>query len=60
MRYGANTAAVAVNVPLAMLFERARPDELMVTAQVFDYQARLKSYELPMEAVRQTKPGPAS
>jgi alkanesulfonate monooxygenase SsuD/methylene tetrahydromethanopterin reductase-like flavin-dependent oxidoreductase (luciferase family) len=33
--------------------ERARPDELMVTAQVYDHQARLRSYELLMEAVRQ-------
>jgi alkanesulfonate monooxygenase SsuD/methylene tetrahydromethanopterin reductase-like flavin-dependent oxidoreductase (luciferase family) len=33
--------------------ERTRPDELMVTAQVFDHQARLKSFELLMEAVRE-------
>jgi luciferase family oxidoreductase group 1 len=33
--------------------ERARPDELMVTAQVFDHQARLRSYELLMQAVQQ-------
>jgi alkanesulfonate monooxygenase SsuD/methylene tetrahydromethanopterin reductase-like flavin-dependent oxidoreductase (luciferase family) len=32
---------------------RARPDELIVTAQVYDHQARLRSYELLMEAVRQ-------
>ena len=34
--------------------DRTKPDELMVTAQVFDHQARLRSYELLMEAVRQT------
>ena len=34
------------------------PDELMVTAQVFDHQARLRSYELLMEAVRQPEPVP--
>ena len=33
--------------------DRTRPDELMVTAQVFDHQARLKSFELLMEAVRE-------
>lgn len=33
--------------------ERYKPDELMVTAQIHDHQARLRSYELLMEAVRQ-------
>jgi luciferase family oxidoreductase group 1 len=33
--------------------DRYKPDELMVTAQIYDHQARLKSYELLMEAVRQ-------
>ena len=33
--------------------DRYRPDELMVTAQIHDHQARLKSYLLLMEAVRQ-------
>ena len=33
--------------------ERTQPDELMVTAQVFDHQARLRSYALLMEAVCQ-------
>jgi len=33
--------------------DRSKPNELMVTAQVFDHQARLRSYELLMEAVRQ-------
>ena len=32
--------------------ERTKPDELIVTAQIFDHQARLRSYELLMEAVR--------
>ncbi len=36
--------------------ERTQPDELMVTAQVFDHQARLKSYELLMQAVRAPSP----
>jgi luciferase family oxidoreductase group 1 len=38
---------------------RTKPDELIVTAQAFDHQARLKSYELLMEAVRQPEPAPA-
>jgi hypothetical protein len=33
--------------------DRTGPDELMVTAQLFDHQARLKSFELLMEAVRE-------
>jgi luciferase family oxidoreductase group 1 len=36
--------------------ERTKPDELMVTAQVFDHQARLKSYELLMQAVQAPSP----
>jgi luciferase family oxidoreductase group 1 len=36
--------------------ERTRPDELMITAQIFDHQARLRSYELLMEAVRRPQP----
>jgi len=38
---------------LQQFVDRTTPDELMVTAQVFDHQARLRSYELLMEAVRQ-------
>jgi luciferase family oxidoreductase group 1 len=38
---------------LQQFVDRTRPDELMVTAQIFDHQARLRSYELLMEAVRQ-------
>ena len=39
--------------------DRTKPDELMVTAQVFDHQARLRSYKLLMEAVRHTEPAVA-
>ena len=38
--------------------ERTTPDELIVTAQVYDHQARLRSYQLFMEAVRQPEPAP--
>jgi luciferase family oxidoreductase group 1 len=36
--------------------ERYKPDELMVTAQIYDHQSRLNSYRLLMEAVRQSEP----
>jgi luciferase family oxidoreductase group 1 len=39
---------------------RTKPDELIVTAQVYDHQARLRSYELLMEAVRQPEPASAT
>ena len=35
---------------------RTGADELMVTSQIFDPQARIRSYELLMEAVRQPEP----
>jgi luciferase family oxidoreductase group 1 len=38
---------------------RTKPDELIVTSQVYDHRARLKSYELLMEAVRQPQPASA-
>ena len=40
--------------------KRTRPDELIVTAQVYDHSARLHSYELLMEAVRQREPVPST
>ena len=33
---------------------RTAPDELIVTAQVYDHQARLRSYEILMQAAKQT------
>jgi luciferase family oxidoreductase group 1 len=41
---------------LAEFVERTKPDELMVTAQVYDHQARLKSFELLMQSVSQPAP----
>ncbi len=38
---------------------RTKADELIVTAQVYDHQARLRSYELLMHAVRQLDAVPA-
>jgi luciferase family oxidoreductase group 1 len=34
--------------------ERAKPDELMVTAQIYDHGARLRSYDLLSQAVSQS------
>jgi luciferase family oxidoreductase group 1 len=45
---------------LRQFVDRTKPDELMVTAQVFDHGARLRSYELLMEAVRQPSDTSAS
>ena len=39
--------------------QRTKPDELIVTAQIYDHQARLRSYELLMQAVRKPEPAPA-
>ena len=36
--------------------DRTKPDELMVTSQVYDHQARLRSFELLMQAVSQPTP----
>ena len=33
---------------------RTKPDEVIVTAQIYDHQARLRSYELLIETVRQS------
>ena len=41
---------------VSAFIDRHKPDELMVTAQIYDHQARLRSYELLMEAVRQSEP----
>jgi luciferase family oxidoreductase group 1 len=40
--------------------DRTTPDELIVTAQVYDHHARLRSYQLLMEAVRQPEPAQTS
>ena len=41
---------------LEQFVERTKPDELIVTAQIYDHEARLKSYRLLMESVRQPEP----
>jgi len=39
--------------------KRTGADELMITSQIFDSTARVRSYELLMDAVRQPEPSPA-
>ncbi|WP_341632931.1 LLM class flavin-dependent oxidoreductase [Sphingomonas agri] len=43
---------------LKEFIDRTRPDELMVTAQVYDHGARLRSYELLMERVSRLAESP--
>jgi luciferase family oxidoreductase group 1 len=44
---------------VATFVDRYKADELIVTAQIYDHRARLRSYELLMQAVRQSEPIPA-
>jgi len=53
-------SVASARAQLAEFVDRAKPDELMVTAQLFDHQARLRSYALLMEAARQPEPALAS
>lgn len=41
-----------VRAPLQSLLNAVQPDEIIVSGHIFDQQARLRSYELLMEAVR--------
>jgi luciferase family oxidoreductase group 1 len=45
---------------LRQFIDRAQPDELMVTAQIYDHKSRLRSYELLMEAARRPEVTTAS
>jgi luciferase family oxidoreductase group 1 len=40
-----------VRTEVTDFIERTRPDELMITSQIYDHAARVRSYELLMEAV---------
>jgi hypothetical protein len=42
----ATGARETVRKVLLAFIERTRPDELMITAQIFDHAARLHSYEI--------------
>ncbi|KRB07223.1 LLM class flavin-dependent oxidoreductase [Lysobacter sp. Root690] len=44
--------AVEVRDGIAAFIERHRPDELMITANVFEHGARLRSFELAAQALR--------
>ena len=56
---GRRSAALVLLAPsglvrdgLAAFVERTGADELMVTSQIFDHAARLRSYEIAAEALR--------
>ena len=42
-------APETVRSALHAFIERTRPDELMITSQIFDHAARLHSYEIAAE-----------
>jgi alkanesulfonate monooxygenase SsuD/methylene tetrahydromethanopterin reductase-like flavin-dependent oxidoreductase (luciferase family) len=48
-------APATVQRGLEAFVERHRPDELMVTANVFEHAARLRSFELVAGALRQLR-----
>jgi alkanesulfonate monooxygenase SsuD/methylene tetrahydromethanopterin reductase-like flavin-dependent oxidoreductase (luciferase family) len=40
-----------VRTSLASFIDRTRPDELMLTSQIFDHAARLRSYEIAADVL---------
>lgn len=42
----------SVRAPLQSLINAVKPDEIIVSGHIFDHEARLRSYELLMEVVR--------
>jgi alkanesulfonate monooxygenase SsuD/methylene tetrahydromethanopterin reductase-like flavin-dependent oxidoreductase (luciferase family) len=61
-RYSAVGSPATVRQELEGVLAETRADELIVTAQIFDHAARLRSFELTAEAFRQinaTRPRPA-
>jgi len=46
-------SAETVRAAIASFVERTGADELMITSQIFDHQARLRSYEIVAEAMRE-------
>ena len=51
LRVGATGSPATVRAQLAALIERHRPDELILTAQIHDHAARLRSLEIAAEAL---------
>jgi luciferase family oxidoreductase group 1 len=47
-------APATVSRGLASFIERHRPDELMLTANIFDHAARLRSFEIAAESMRRS------
>jgi luciferase family oxidoreductase group 1 len=52
MAYAAIGSAETVRRHLTALIERTQADELMVAAQIYDHQARLRTYELVADGLR--------
>ena len=51
LRVHATGSPASVRAQLAALIERHRPDELILTAQIHDHAARLRSFEIAAEAL---------
>ena len=51
LRVQATGSPATVRAGLAALIERHRPDELILTAQIHDHAARLRSFEIAAEAL---------
>lgn len=46
----------SARVKVEDFIERTKADELIVTAQIYDHEARLRSYGLLMDSVRRSEP----
>jgi alkanesulfonate monooxygenase SsuD/methylene tetrahydromethanopterin reductase-like flavin-dependent oxidoreductase (luciferase family) len=46
-------APATVSSGIATFIERHRPDELMLTANIYDHAARLRSFEIAADSMRQ-------
>jgi len=47
----------AVQAGIQRFVDDLRPDELMLTGQIYDHRARLRSFEIAAEAIRALKLG---
>jgi alkanesulfonate monooxygenase SsuD/methylene tetrahydromethanopterin reductase-like flavin-dependent oxidoreductase (luciferase family) len=51
LRIQATGSPASVRARLAALIERHRPDELILTGQIHDHAARLRSFEIAAEVL---------
>jgi alkanesulfonate monooxygenase SsuD/methylene tetrahydromethanopterin reductase-like flavin-dependent oxidoreductase (luciferase family) len=49
-----------VREQMAAFLERTGADELMVAGQIFDHSARLRSYEIALQAAQELTPATAA